>query len=113
MDNSIMTGLFTVAGTFIGAAMTSFVAIYSIKHTDITRDQKDKIQEMLVQLKGFHELEEIYIQKLIGAREKNGDKTFVSHDSIVKETRKELREQKIDFDFSPSDIKTYQKSFKL
>lgn len=113
MDNSLLTGIFTIAGAVIGAAATSLVSIYTIKHNDITQNQKNRIREMLTSLAGFHELEEVYIQKLIEARVKNGEKTFVTHDAIVKETRKVLREENIAFDFQPRDINLYKKIFSM
>lgn len=68
---------------------------------------------MLDNLIGFHELEEIYIEKLAEVRTKNGDTTYITHDAIVKETRKALRDKNIDFDFSPSDLNYYRKALDI
>ena len=110
MDISSVKELCTVGVGLAGIVASTVVSVYSIRHSDITRTQKARIQEMLAALKGFHELEEIYIKKLSEARIKNGETTFVKHDSILKETRRELRERGIEFDFSPSDLAFYRNS---
>ena len=48
---------------------------------------------------------------LIAYRTQKGDTTFVTHDAILKEFRKKLREKDMDLDFSPSYIAYYKKIF--
>jgi len=106
MDSSLINGFITAGVALAGVVATTFVSVYSIR-------QKRKVSEILDDLIGFHELEEVYIEKLAEARKKNGDTTFVTHDAIVKETRKALREKNIDFDFSPYDVNIYSKAFNI
>lgn len=113
MDSSLINGFITAGVALAGVVATTFVSVYSIRHNDITQRQKRKVSEILDNLIGFHELEEVYIEKLAEARKKNGDTTFVTHDAIVKETRKALREKNIDFDFSPYDVNIYSKAFNI
>lgn len=113
MDSSVITGLFTLSGTVFGSLASVIISIYTIKHEDVSYKQKKIIKEILENLNGFHELEEVYIQKLISLRNERNDKAFITHDSIVKETRKELRNKNIDFDFSPSDINYYTKKLDI
>lgn len=84
-----------------------------MKSNAITKRQQKIAKEILDNLSNFHELEEEYIKKLIDARTKNGEKTFITHDAIVKEMRKALRERNIDFYCSPSDITWYKKNMDL
>lgn len=111
MSESIITGLFTISGVLI----TSIVAIISqslqIKANAKIARQKRLVNEMISNLDAFHHLEEEYIATLIAYRTQKGDTTFVTHDAILKEFRKKLREKDMDLDFSPSDITHYKKTF--
>ena len=105
-----MTALFTLCGAAIGSVSSIIISIYAMKRNEVSEKQRQTINKIVDILSNFHNLEEIYIEKLIDARTKNGEKTFVTHDAILKETRKKLREKGIDFDFSPSDIGDYKKT---
>lgn len=111
MSESIITGLFTISGVLI----TSIVAIISqslqIKANAKIARQKRLVNEMISNLDAFHHLEEEYIATLIAYRTQKGDTTFVTHDAILKEFRKKLREKDMDLDFSPSYIAYYKKNF--
>lgn len=111
MSESIITGLFTISGVLI----TSIVAIISqslqIKANAKIARQKRLVNEMISNLDAFHHLEEEYIATLIACRTEKGDTTFVTHDAILKEFRKKLREKDMDLDFSPSYITYYKKTF--
>ena len=111
MSESIITGLFTISGVLI----TSIVAIISqslqIKANAKIARQKRLVRELINNLDAFHQLEEEYIATLIAYRTQKGDTTFVTHDAILKEFRKKLREKDMDLDFSPSDITHYKKTF--
>lgn len=111
MSESIITGLFTISGVLI----TSIVAIISqslqIKANAKIARQKRLVNEMISNLDAFHHLEEEYIATLIAYRTQKGDTTFVTHDAILKEFRKKLREKDMDLDFSPSYITYYKKFF--
>lgn len=111
MSESIITGLFTISGVLI----TSIVAIISqslqIKANAKIAKHKRLVNEMISNLDAFHHLEEEYIATLIAYRTQKGDTTFVTHDAILKEFRKKLREKDMDLDFSPSDITHYKKTF--
>lgn len=111
MSESIITGLFTISGVLI----TSIVAIISqslqIKANAKIARQKRLVRELINNLDAFHHLEEEYIATLIAYRTQKGDTTFVTHDAILKEFRKKLREKDMDLDFSPSYITHYKKFF--
>ncbi|MBR4825027.1 MAG: hypothetical protein IKZ86_09510 [Spirochaetaceae bacterium] len=113
MTSDIVTAIISSSVGFISIISGAAVSIYSIKSSAITKRQQKIAKEILDALSNFHELEEEYIKKLIDARTKNGEKTFVTHDAIVKEMRKALRERNIDFDCSPSDITWYKKNMDL
>lgn len=113
MTDAFITGICTMGATLIGAVSTAIVSIYSLKRSSMTQRQQRMVKEILDDLSNFHELEEEYIKKLIEARNKNGDKNFVTHDAIVREIRKALRERNVDFDCSPSDITWYKKTINL
>ena len=113
MTDAMVTGIFTFGAALIGVVSTTAVSFYSFKRNAITKKQQKIVKEILDALTNFHELEEEYIKKLIDARSKNGEKTFITHDAIVKEMRKALRERNINFDCSPSDIAWYEKNMDL
>lgn len=109
MDSTLLAEIVSSSVVLVSVITSAFIAIYTIRHNDVTEKQKKTIKEIITNINGFHELEEIYIRKLIDLRTITGKNTFITHDAIIKETRKELREKKIDFDFSPSDIGFYKK----
>ena len=111
MNESVITGLFTLFGVLV----TGIVAIISqnqqIKSNERILKHKRLVNEMISNLDAFHHLEEEYIATLIAYRTQKGDTTFVTHDAILKEFRKKLREKDMDLDFSPSYITHYKKFF--
>lgn len=113
MNEVIINGLFGLCGTFLGSVVSIVTLVLSYKKDKTMLKRERSLKTMITNLNGFHHLEEEYIKKLIELRKEKGETSFVTHDAIVKEMRKKLRENEIDFDFKPSDINQYKKDFYL
>lgn len=115
MNEAVVTGIFTVAGVLITAITAGIFQYIQIRARNTVTKEKQTIIEMIDNLEVFHHLEEEYIGELISYRTEKGETTFVTHDAIVKEFRKRLRQRDkyLELKFSPSSLRYYRKVFNI
>lgn len=113
MTEVMVTWLFTVGGVLLGSIESAVVSIYSIKQSNGLKKKVRRIERMVNALDSFYELEEEYIKELIELRTKNGEKTFITKDAIVKEMRGRLRDRDVELNFKPSDVQECKNIFGL